>query len=94
MCADNWDLSDAEVVCRQLGCGSAENATRNASFGRGSEKIWLDDVECSGSECSLSQCVHEEFGTHNCGHSEDAGVVCSGKTLVFHLRDVTDVILL
>ncbi|XP_042565558.1 deleted in malignant brain tumors 1 protein isoform X2 [Clupea harengus] len=47
-----------------------------AHFGNGSGQIWLDDVSCTGHESSLSQCRHYGYGNHNCGHHEDAGVVC------------------
>uniref|UniRef100_A0A8C3FFU5 Soluble scavenger receptor cysteine-rich domain-containing protein SSC5D n=1 Tax=Chrysemys picta bellii TaxID=8478 RepID=A0A8C3FFU5_CHRPI len=77
VCDDNWDLQDAGVVCRQLGCGTALSAPGGARFGRGSDHIWLDEVHCAGTEAALSDCRAEPWGASNCDHGEDAGVVCS-----------------
>ncbi|KAM4570544.1 uncharacterized protein V3H82_010339 [Fundulus diaphanus] len=77
VCDDSWDLADAQVVCRQLSCGTALAATSSAGFGEGTGEIWLDDVNCLGNETSLTSCQHRGYGIHDCGHSEDAGVVCS-----------------
>uniref|UniRef100_A0A8B9CQN5 Soluble scavenger receptor cysteine-rich domain-containing protein SSC5D n=1 Tax=Anser brachyrhynchus TaxID=132585 RepID=A0A8B9CQN5_9AVES len=81
VCDDNWDVSDATVVCRQLGCGTALSAPGSARFGWGSGRIWLDEVNCTGEENDISQCKAKTWGVHNCHHGEDAGVVCSGETL-------------
>ncbi|XP_057182544.1 galectin-3-binding protein A-like, partial [Triplophysa rosa] len=78
VCDDDWDLNDADVVCKQLNCGRAISAPHSAAFSKGSGPIWLDDVGCSGNENVLTQCSHGGLGTHNCKHGEDAGVVCSG----------------
>uniref|UniRef100_A0A8C3FTK8 Soluble scavenger receptor cysteine-rich domain-containing protein SSC5D n=1 Tax=Chrysemys picta bellii TaxID=8478 RepID=A0A8C3FTK8_CHRPI len=79
VCDYSWDLQDAGVVCRQLGCGTALSAPGGAQFGRGSDRIWLADVNCRGTEVALSDCRARPWGDSNCTHGEDASVVCTGN---------------
>ena len=78
VCDDYWDKKDALVVCRQLGIQGdfPARAFGDAKFGKGTGHIWLDDVNCAGDESSLFSCSHLGVGSHNCLHSEDAGVRC------------------
>ena len=77
ICDDSWDISDANVVCRQLGFGSAAiMAHEGAYFGPGFGQILLDELDCNGSEASLLHCRHSGISNHNCKHSEDASVTC------------------
>lgn len=80
ICDDNWDLADANVVCRQLGFGPAEVAYRNAFYGEGTGPILLDEVQCTGYEERLDLCSNRGWYNDDCTHQEDAGVQCSEGT--------------
>ena len=86
VCDDAWDLQDAQVVCRELGFLGAVEATHQSRFGAGQGPIHLDDVVCRGTESSLIECIHPGIGMHNCGHHEDAGVVCREGKQYFYLK--------
>lgn len=86
LCDDDWDLDDARVVCRYLGCGTALSAPRGSRFGQGSGPIWLDGINCTGSETAISKCPAKPWGSHDCTHSEDAGVICAGGVSLCKLR--------
>ena len=53
-------------------------AFTNAHFGAGVGPIYLDNVDCSGSESNLTDCFRS-FIVSCYSHSEDAGVRCQGK---------------
>ncbi|KAG2466652.1 neurotrypsin isoform X1 [Polypterus senegalus] len=80
ICDDQWDDSDAEVVCRQLGFGGIAKAWRQAHYGEGSGPVLLDEMMCTGNELSIEQCPKSPWGEHNCDHKEDASVSCSPLT--------------
>ena len=77
VCDNGWDLNDAEVVCSELGFGSAIAARHNASYGQGDGQIWLDKLKCNGTESDIRMCLHGGWGVKNCNHSKDVGVQCS-----------------
>ena len=90
VCDDDWDASDAKVVCRQLGiegCKPSFSFTPSASIAHQEHYVLsndslfyhLDDVRCIGYENKLSECGHSGVGVHDCAtRSEEAGVVCNG----------------
>uniref|UniRef100_A0A8C3DWQ7 Uncharacterized protein n=1 Tax=Corvus moneduloides TaxID=1196302 RepID=A0A8C3DWQ7_CORMO len=78
VCDDGWTDLGAQVVCRQLGFrGKNKSIISRFSF------ILLDDVACVGTELSLLDCPHSNWGQHDCSHAEDLGVRCSPETHVF-----------
>ena len=83
VCNDNWGIHDAEVVCRQHGFRHTLAVGGVQVFGRGFDKVWLDDVNCTGSESRLANCMHRGWGVENCHHYEDAGVFCSSECMVY-----------
>ncbi|XP_078670873.1 galectin-3-binding protein B-like [Branchiostoma floridae x Branchiostoma belcheri] len=85
ICDDHWDIHAANVVCRELGFRGAVQAltVTDASFEPGTGRIWMDDVNCNGHESYIDECEHRGWGSHNCRHNQDAGVICdaAGKSL-------------
>ncbi len=86
VCDNGWDLSDAAVVCREMGCGDAFEAKSGAFFRRGGGNVLMSDIACVGNESTLRSCIFKKAGEFNCDHSEDAGVICRCKLPVFHLK--------
>ena len=82
VCDDGWDLNDAQVVCNELGLDHvvAPAAKYNAFYGESKYPIWLNNLQCVGTELSIKNCSHSGWGINNCSHSQDVGVKCiSGK---------------
>ncbi len=53
-------------------------ARRRAAFGAGTLPIFLSSLGCTGDEDNLVMCSGLGPGV-NCRHSEDAGVICTGR---------------
>ncbi|XP_071478053.1 scavenger receptor cysteine-rich domain-containing protein DMBT1-like [Diadema antillarum] len=62
-----------------LGFERALEAPCCARFGEGSGRILMSGLNCDGTESSLINCSHVGFGHHDCGHSKDAGVICTNE---------------
>ena len=82
VCNNSFTINGANVVCRELGFLGAMQVE---SFGPGTGHIWLDDVQCTGSETTIEECSHSQFGVYNCLHTNDVGVVCIGEHLYYYI---------
>ena len=75
VCDDGFTDEAAAVACYMLGYGYGGQFVGNR-YGSGSGIIWLDDVQCTGTETSIAHCRHGGWGRHDCSHYEDVSVSC------------------
>ena len=70
---------------KTLNCetNAAAIAKTHAFYGAGTGPISLDEVACTSSQTSLLQCTSNSIVSHDCTHSEDAGVQCEGKSTLY-----------
>jgi len=76
VCDDGFSEQQGQVACRQLGLGTFVDNDNVAGTGQ----IWLDDVQCQGTENALSNCQHRPWGSNNCAHTEDVSLTCAAAT--------------
>uniref|UniRef100_A0A5F9DG96 Lysyl oxidase homolog n=1 Tax=Oryctolagus cuniculus TaxID=9986 RepID=A0A5F9DG96_RABIT len=81
ICDDDFTLQAAHVLCRELGFTEATGWTHSAKYGPGTGRIWLDNLSCSGTEQSVTECASRGWGNSDCTHDEDAGVICKDERL-------------
>ncbi|XP_069566537.1 scavenger receptor cysteine-rich type 1 protein M130-like [Brachyistius frenatus] len=74
VCEDAFDLQDAAVVCRELGCG-APSVLRGAPYEEVAPPMWSDRFHCEGSESSLLDCRISSADT--CSPGKSAQLTCS-----------------
>uniref|UniRef100_A0A8C0FXY7 Soluble scavenger receptor cysteine-rich domain-containing protein SSC5D n=1 Tax=Chelonoidis abingdonii TaxID=106734 RepID=A0A8C0FXY7_CHEAB len=85
---DEWDMNDANVVCRQLQCGVAEKAYNPPKSEQGMGPVGLRRVQCVRNETHLTLCDNSTSETFQAGIAADVGVICSGDSFL----DLTDIL--
>ena len=66
------------MVCRMMGYTGSTEPNKNAHYGNGSDTIWLNNLQCTGNEDSLFNCVHDGLRNNSCPGSNKAVVSCVG----------------
>ncbi|XP_052790080.1 neurotrypsin-like [Mya arenaria] len=80
VCDDEFTDTNALVVCKMLNypTAGAKAITNLIDLPIAPSQIWLDQFRCTGCEQSIVDCLHLlPWGSHDCLHNEDVGVVCS-----------------
>ncbi|XP_051813978.1 scavenger receptor cysteine-rich type 1 protein M130-like isoform X2 [Acanthochromis polyacanthus] len=72
VCSDGFDLQDAEVVCRELGCGSP-SGFKEELYGEATE--WIPEFRCGGHESALLHCERSDRDT--CSPGTTVTLTCS-----------------
>ena len=70
-------ISGVFFFCSYYLCVAGQ-ALSGAYFGAGADPIFLDVVQCTSGDTSLLGCTANPLLSHNCDHSNDAGVRCEG----------------
>uniref|UniRef100_A0A668A600 SRCR domain-containing protein n=1 Tax=Myripristis murdjan TaxID=586833 RepID=A0A668A600_9TELE len=76
VCEADFDQQDAEVVCRELGCG-APSVLQGALYGEVEAPMWTKEFQCKGSESSLLDCGSSGSARNTCSPGKAVGLTCS-----------------
>uniref|UniRef100_A0A672HVA6 SRCR domain-containing protein n=1 Tax=Salarias fasciatus TaxID=181472 RepID=A0A672HVA6_SALFA len=78
VCEADMDLQDAQVVCRELGCG-APSVLQGALYGDVQTPRWSPEFQCGGHESALLDCRSSGSARSSCSPGKAAGLTCSGR---------------
>ena len=75
---------DSFLICKYIFKTSRfPYAVGDAFFGEGNGRVWLDEVNCNGTETDIYECESRGWGETNCGHSKDVSVFCGSVAYMF-----------
>ncbi|XP_041453758.1 lysyl oxidase homolog 2-like [Lytechinus variegatus] len=77
ICNDQWGITEAQVVCRELGLGTVKSLDVGITDIEGKGGSCLTDIHCRGNESSIFDCLGSTLGEDMCNSSRLAEVRCS-----------------
>ncbi|CAL4064347.1 unnamed protein product, partial [Meganyctiphanes norvegica] len=79
ICDDDISFEEGNVLCRMMGWNRSVSIFKNNTFGKGEGPVWLDDLQCVGTERTIEECLHLPWGQNNCDHTENLGLQCTAQ---------------
>ncbi|XP_028275163.1 scavenger receptor cysteine-rich type 1 protein M130-like [Parambassis ranga] len=76
VCEDDFNLQNAEVVCRELGCG-APSVFKGGLYGAAEAPVWMRRFQCGGHESALLDCGSSQSTENSCSAGKAVGLTCS-----------------
>uniref|UniRef100_A0A3B5PX06 SRCR domain-containing protein n=1 Tax=Xiphophorus maculatus TaxID=8083 RepID=A0A3B5PX06_XIPMA len=77
VCEKDFDLQDAEVVCREIGCGPP-SVHQGSLYGEAEAPVGSREFLCEGSESALLNCSsRKSSGRNSCSPGQAVGLTCS-----------------
>ncbi|MEQ2190996.1 hypothetical protein XENOCAPTIV_017658, partial [Xenoophorus captivus] len=76
VCEKDFDKQDAEVVCREIGCGPPV-ILQGALFGGEEAPLKRRAFQCEGNESALLECRSSDSTTNTCSPENVVGLTCS-----------------
>ncbi|XP_078133032.1 scavenger receptor cysteine-rich type 1 protein M130-like [Sander vitreus] len=76
VCEDDFDQQDAEVVCRELGCGPP-SVLQGALYGEVEPPMRTKEFQCGGHESALLDCRSSGSDRNTCSPGKAVGLTCS-----------------
>ncbi|KAK2171422.1 hypothetical protein NP493_1069g00043 [Ridgeia piscesae] len=93
ICRDMFSDRGAAVICRMLGQSVVGARYEQSRYGAGTRTghIWLNHVFCNGTESSILDCLHDDWGdqTRVCTHMDDVSISCDNPPMTQALVVVT-----
>ena len=79
VCASHFGAKAADVVCRELQCGTALPVAEAAHFGEGVSAMWDRELQCVGNESLLISCPRGSSREQPRTRVNSAVVTCTRK---------------